>query len=117
MLGYLLTPKNAQPPYAPVIAIPGHGRGVDDLVGIDPQGLDRTVKIDYQYDFAVQVAEHGMAAVAIEPMAFGCRRDALTISKGLTQPPANPPPGSALLFGADYDRLARLRRGPHHRLD
>ena len=99
VLGYLLTPKTAQAPYAPVIAIPGHGRGVDDLVGIDPQGRDRTVKVDYEYDYAVQIAEHGMAAVAIEPMAFGCRRDPLTKSKGLTQAACQPSAGAALLFG------------------
>src|ERR1039457_2433719 len=75
VLGYLLAPKDAEPPYAPVIALPGHGRGVDDLVGIDRKGRDRTVKVDYQYDYAVQVVEHGMAAVAIEPIGFGCRRD------------------------------------------
>jgi dienelactone hydrolase len=99
VLGYLLTPKDAKAPYAPVIAIPGHGRGVDDLVGIDQQGRDRTVKVDYQYDYAVQIAEHGMAAVAIEPMAFGCRRDPLTKSKGLTQTACQPSAGAALLFG------------------
>ena len=99
VLGYLLTPKDAKPPYAPVIAIPGHGRGVDDLVGIDPQGRDRTVKIDYEFDYAVQIAEHGMAAVAIEPMCFGCRRDPLTISKGPTQASCQPTAGAALLFG------------------
>jgi len=26
--------------------------------------------VGYQYDFAIQAVEHGMAAVAIEPMAF-----------------------------------------------
>src|SRR5215471_10159357 len=83
VLGYLLTPKEHKAPYAPVICIPGHGRGVDDIVGIDPAGQDRTVKVTYQYDYAVQVAEHGMAALAIEPMAFGCRRDAKTIARSL----------------------------------
>ncbi len=59
-----------------MICIPGHGRGVDDIVGIDEHGFDRTDKAGYQHDFAIQVAEHGLAAVAIEPMGFGCRRDA-----------------------------------------
>ena len=99
VLGYLLTPKSAQPPYASVIAIPGHGRGVDDIVGIDDQGRDRTVKVDYQYDYAIQIVEHGMAAVAIEPLAFGCRRDPLTKSKGLTQTACQPSAGAALLLG------------------
>jgi hypothetical protein len=37
--------------------------------------------------------------VAIEPMCFGCRRDALTISKGATQTSCQPTAGAALLFG------------------
>ena len=98
VLGYLLTPK-AQGPFAAVIAIPGHGRGVDDIVGIDEHGRDRTVKGPYEYDFAIQVVEHGMAAVAIEPMAFGCRRDPITRAKGLTATACQPAAGSALLLG------------------
>src|SRR5882724_2637490 len=98
-LAYLLTPKSGKPPYAVVVCIPGHGRGVDDIVGIDPQGQDRTVKVAYEYDYAVQVAEHGMAAVAIEPMSFGCRRDAKTIARSLDANVCQPTAGSALLLG------------------
>ena len=99
LLGYLLTPKTGAAPYPAVIAIPGHGRGVEDIVGIDEAGRERTVKVGYQYDYAVQVAEHGMAAVAIEPMAFGCRRDALTREKGASASACQPAAGSALLLG------------------
>jgi dienelactone hydrolase len=98
VLGYLLTPKG-RGPFAPVIAIPGHGRGVDDIVGIDEQGRDRSVKGPYEYDYAIQIVEHGMAAVAIEPMAFGCRRDAITKTKGPTATACQPVGGSALLLG------------------
>ena len=99
VLGYLLTPKGGQAPYAPVISIPGHGRGVDDIVGIDEQGRDRTAKTGYAYDYAIQVAEHGMAAVAIEPMGFGCRRDDVTKTKGLAAAACQPVAGAALLLG------------------
>jgi dienelactone hydrolase len=99
VLGYLLTPRTAAAPHASVICIPGHGRGVDDIVGIDEQGRDRTVKVGYQYDYAVQVAEHGLAAVAIEPMAFGCRRDSRTKAKGAGASACHPAAGSALLLG------------------
>ena len=98
VLGYLLTPKT-RGPFAAVIAIPGHGRGVDDIVGIDEHGRDRTVKGPYEYDYAIQIVEHGMAAVAIEPMAFGCRRDAVTKAKSLTLTACQPAAGSALLLG------------------
>ncbi len=99
VLGYLLTPKSAQPRCAAVICIPGHGRGVDDIVGIDENGRDRSGKPGYQHDFAIQVVEHGLAAVAIEPMAFGCRRDPTTESKGPRETACQPSAGSALLFG------------------
>src|SRR5215471_15295436 len=99
VLGYLLTPKAGRNPHAAVICLPGHGRGVDDIVGIDEHGRDRTVKVGYEYDYAVQVAEHGMAAVAIEPMAFGCRRDAKAIARNLESSVCQPTAGSALLLG------------------
>jgi len=99
VLGYLLTPASAQPPYAAVVCVPGHGRGVDDIVGIDEHGRDRTDKAGYQHDFAIQAVEHGMAAVAIEPMAFGCRRDARTRAKGLGTSACQPVAGAALLMG------------------
>ena len=40
-----------------------------------------------------------MAAVAIEPMAFGCRRDSRTAKKGLTTSACLPVAGAALLLG------------------
>ncbi len=99
VLAYLLTPKAAKPPFATMVCVPGHGRGVDDIVGIDDNGGDRTDKAGYQHDFAIQVTEHGMAAVAIEPMAFGCRRDPRTKKKGLGTSACQPSAGAALLFG------------------
>ena len=99
VLGYLLTPANGRPPYRTMICVPGHGRGVDDIVGIDDQGRDRTDKDGYQHDFAIQIAEHGLAAVAIEPMAFGCRRDPNARKHGLGQSACQPVAGAALLLG------------------
>jgi dienelactone hydrolase len=99
VVGYLLTPSGKKSPYAAVVAVPGHGRGVDDIVGIDEQGRDRTDKPTYEHDFAIQVIEHGMAAVAIEPMAFGYRRDERTKADGPKASACQPAAGSALLFG------------------
>ena len=82
-----------------MICVPGHGRGVDDIVGIDDQGRDRTDKDGYQHDFAIQVAEAGMAAVAIEPMGFGCRRDPINAQQGLSRNACQPSAGGALLVG------------------
>jgi dienelactone hydrolase len=99
VLAYLITPVNAKTPLPVTICIPGHGRGVDDIVGIDEYGKDRADKPGYQRDYALQAAEHGMAALAIEPMAFGCRRDRITAKKGLGSTACQPAAGAALLLG------------------
>ena len=99
VLAYVLTPSRAQTPLPAVICVPGHGRGVDDIVGIDEQGRDRTDKAGYQHDFAIQVAEAGAAAVAIEPLGFGCRRDPLNAQRGLAQKGCEPIAGGALMIG------------------
>lgn len=98
-LVYQLTPKGASAKLPAMICVPGHGRGVDDIVGVDAEGADRTNKAGYQHDFAIQAAESGLVAVAIEPMGFGCRRDAKTKTRGLGTSACQPTAGAALLFG------------------
>jgi dienelactone hydrolase len=99
VLAYLLLPDKRRTPSPTMICVPGHGRGVDDIVGIDEKGADRTDKTGYQHDFAIQVAEAGMAAVAIEPMGFGCRRDPLNARQGLSRKACDPVSGMALMLG------------------
>jgi dienelactone hydrolase len=99
VLAYVLMPSGARRPAPAVICIPGHGRGVDDIVGIDEQGRDRTDKSGYQHDFAIQAVEAGLAAVAIEPMGFGCRRDPLNARQGLGRKACEPVAGGALMTG------------------
>ena len=61
-----------------------------------------------------------MAAVAIEPLGFGCRRDPLTIKKGAEATACQPSAGAALLFVQtmlgwrvyDVMRANRLDRNP-----
>lgn len=99
VFAYLLTPKQARQPLPVVICLPGHGRGVDDIVGIGPDGRDRTKKVGYAFDYAVQVVEHGMAALAMEPLGFGCRRDPDARKKGDEASSCQPAAGAALLLG------------------
>ena len=99
VLGYLLTPLDTAAPHRTMICLPGHGRGVDDIVGIDDRGRDRTDKDGYQHDFAIQCVEEGMAAVAIEQVGFGCRRDLQAKAKGLSTSSCQPVAGAALLLG------------------
>jgi dienelactone hydrolase len=99
VLAYVLVPAGARQPAPTMICIPGHGRGVDDIVGIDDRGRDRTDKAGYQHDFALQVVEAGLAAVAIEPLGFGCRRDPRNARQGLSRSACQPSAGGALLLG------------------
>src|SRR2546428_9207629 len=99
VLAYLLLPEKARRPAATMICVPGHGRGVDDIRGIDEQGHERSDKPGYQHDFAIQVVEAGMAAVAIEPMGFGCRRDPINARQGLSPQACDPAAGGAPLGG------------------
>ena len=99
VLGYLLTPSEGSAPHRAMICLPGHGRGVDDIIGIDDKGQPRTDKAGYQHDFALQVVEHGMAAVAIEQLAFGCRRDERARARSLGNSSCQPAAGAALLLG------------------
>jgi len=57
VFGYLMIPKSKSKPMPAVISVPGHGRGADDIAGIDDKGKDRTEKVTYQYDYAIQLVE------------------------------------------------------------
>lgn len=99
VFAYLLKPKAIAGKQPVMVCVPGHGRGVDDIVGIDEKGAQRTVKAGYQADFALQFVEQGLAALAIEPLAFGHRRDPINAAKGITNNSCQPAAGAALLFG------------------
>ncbi len=99
VFGYLLLPKNRPLPVPGVVCLPGHGRGCDDIVGIDENGKQRETKTAYAFDFALQVVEQGYAAFAIEQLAFGCRRDEVARKKSQGQSSCQPAAGAALLFG------------------
>ncbi len=73
---FLLLPKQRADRERCMLCLPGHGRGVDEIVGIKEDGTTRAQPDEYQKDFAVQCAERGIAAFAVEPLGFGERRDA-----------------------------------------
>lgn len=99
VFGYLLLPKNRPQAVPGIVCLPGHGRGCDDIVGIDENGRQRETKTGYSRDFALQAVEQGYAAFAIEQLAFGCRRDEVARKKGQGQSSCQPAAGAALLFG------------------
>jgi dienelactone hydrolase len=99
VFSYLLMPKEKPRPLAAALCIPGHGRGVDDIVGIAEDGSDRTVRVGYAFDFAIQAVEHGMAAFAVEPIGFGHRRGDVARLGGADRNSCQPAAGAALLYG------------------
>jgi dienelactone hydrolase len=99
VFGYLLLPKNRAAAVPATICLPGHGRGCDDIVGIDENGRQRDNKPGYARDFALQAVEQGYAAFAIEQLGFGCRRDEAARKRGAGQSSCQPSAGAALLFG------------------
>jgi len=96
---YLLIPDGYVSPGPAVICLPGHGRGVDDIVGIEEDGSLRTAYGGYQNDFALQCVHNGMAALAIEQLGFGHRRDEAARQRGAGNSSCQPAAGAALLFG------------------
>lgn len=99
VFGYLLLPAERTRRLPAIICLPGHGRGADDIVGITEAGKQRDNKSGYEKDFALQAVERGYAALAIEQLAFGCRRDEAARKKGAGQSSCQPAAGAALLFG------------------
>jgi dienelactone hydrolase len=99
VFGYLLLPKAKASAVPAIVCLPGHGRGCDDIVGIDENGRQRDGKPGYAKDFALQAVEQGYAAFAIEQLAFGCRRDEAARKRGAGQSSCQPSAGVALLFG------------------
>lgn len=99
VFGYFVRPKEWKSPGACMICIPGHGAGVDEIVGITPDGKVRDNRDGYQHDFALQCVDHGMAALALEPLGFGHRRDEAARKRGPGASSCMPAAGAALLLG------------------
>jgi dienelactone hydrolase len=97
--GYLLIPGNLKTPAPAVVCLPGHGRGVDEIVGIDDDGKDRDHPDGYQHDFAVQAAGQGFVTLALEMLGFGHRRDPAARGGGASASSCQPAAGAALLLG------------------
>ena len=96
---YLLVPDGLKGRGSAVVCIPGHGRGVDDLVGLGDDGKDRPYKDGYQHDYALQCVEQGHVTLAIEPLGFGHRRDPASRKSGPSASSCQPAAGAALMLG------------------
>ena len=101
IFGYLLSPKhlNSSAPNPAILCLAGHGRGVDDIVGIEEDGTMRAEYGGYQNDFALQCVAHGYSVLAIEQFGFGHRRDPVARQRGGGNSSCQPSAGAALLLG------------------
>ncbi|MBW3625296.1 MAG: alpha/beta hydrolase family protein [Armatimonadetes bacterium] len=74
---YFLLPERMEGRRPAVLCLPGHGRGVDSIVGMGEDGSQRPLDApgEYQKDFALQCVKHGYPTLALEQISFGHRRD------------------------------------------
>ncbi|MCW5942764.1 MAG: acetylxylan esterase [Fimbriimonadaceae bacterium] len=72
---FLLVPDGLKSPAPGVLCLPGHGRGVDPVVGIAADGSQRPIgqPDEYASDFALQCVANGYVALAVEHLSFGRR--------------------------------------------
>ena len=92
-IAYYLVPDGCSGRYPAVLAVPGHSRSVDELVGGTNGEGD-------PLDYALQCARAGLVTLALEQMAFGYRRDAASIAQSPDGGTAcQVPSGAALLLG------------------
>lgn len=70
---YYLIPDQPLPGNPAVVAVTGHGFGVDDIVGIDEYGNNYPDEksAGYQKQFALTLARKGFYVIAPEPLGFG----------------------------------------------
>ncbi|HSH78434.1 MAG TPA: acetylxylan esterase, partial [Herpetosiphonaceae bacterium] len=72
---WLLIPEGLTRAAPAVIAVHGHGYGMDELVGINADGTERAEPRGYHQDFALALCRRGMVVLAPELRAFGRRRE------------------------------------------
>lgn len=75
--GYFLIPDGCGTRRPAVLCTPGHGRGVDTLVGIAADGSQRGLNNpdEYANDYALGCVARGYPTLALESVGFGERRD------------------------------------------
>lgn len=99
--GYLLIPDGVNEARPAIVCLPGHGRGVDSLVGIAEDGSQRPLEApdEYQADFALQCVARGYVTFALEQISFGHRRDSRAVAQGPGASSCHDDSMAALMFG------------------
>lgn len=72
---YILSPRSVKEGEMPVIiALHGHGYGSREIVGLEPDGSERTGSPGLHKDFALEWVKRGFVVAAPELLGFGDRR-------------------------------------------
>jgi dienelactone hydrolase len=71
---YMLIPKKQDRPLPVVLALHGHGYGVNDIVGLWEDGSERDTPDGYHKDFGIALCRSGFAVAAPEISCFGERQ-------------------------------------------
>lgn len=79
---WVLIPEGRTAPGPAVVAVHGHGYGVDDIVRINADGTDRPTTQGYHDDFAVELCLRGLVVIAPEVLGFGRRRELVEQAAG-----------------------------------
>jgi dienelactone hydrolase len=99
-IGYLLLPKEVARPLPVVVCFSGHGRGLQDILGISDEGTPTAERgAGYSKQYAMQCVDHGYATFAVEQLAFGTRRDDAARKAGPAVESCRPAACAAVLFG------------------
>lgn len=72
---YLLFPKRINSPSPAVLALHGHGRGKDDVLGIFENDESKKWIQEHNYDYAHQLAKKGYVVLAPDARGFGERAE------------------------------------------
>jgi len=95
---YLLKSADYNPDNALIICVHGHGCGAYSVIGLEADGSPRIIQNPHR-DFALQCVRRGYAALAIDQVCFGTRREHIAREKSLEHNSCSPIAGAALLLG------------------
>jgi dienelactone hydrolase len=79
---WFLVPRNHRAPGPAVVAVHGHGTGVNEIMGLGPDGRERSGPPGYQRDFALSLVRRGFVVAAPELLGFGARREPEDVLRG-----------------------------------
>lgn len=96
---YILTPEIGQAPYPAVIALHGHGSGVQEVIG-EPQSEQIAEHMRRcNHDYGRQLAQQGFLVLAPEQRAFGERREMEDVVQAPGQSSCRQASMNAMLLG------------------